>query len=92
MRFDLKDAGMRNLLDLRDNPCGLMDAAREISDEFLSDGQKIVMTKDRKNEERSYYASSQGNFQDGPMAVLTTKGRHQQARSWRVRFRTTDVR
>ena len=51
-----------------------MDAAREISDEFLSDGQKIVMTKDRKNEERSYYASSQGIFQDGPMAVLINEG------------------
>ncbi len=72
---ELKDAGMEKLLlDLRDNPGGLMDAAREISDEFLSDGQKIVMTKDRKNEERSYYASSQGVFQNGPMAILINEG------------------
>ena len=72
---ELKDAGMKELLlDLRDNPGGLMDAAREISDEFLSDGLKIVMTKDRKNTERSYHASSRGVFQNGAMAVLINEG------------------
>ena len=72
---DLRKQGMEQLIfDLRDNPGGLMDAAREIADEFLADGQKIVMTKDRKGKDRSYYASRSGLFQEGEMVVLINEG------------------
>lgn len=72
---DLRKQGMQQLIfDLRDNPGGLMDAAREIADEFLVDGQKIVMTKDRKGKDRSYYASKGGLFQEGEMVVLINEG------------------
>lgn len=72
---DLKRKGMVSLIfDLRDNPGGLMDAAREIADEFLSEGQKIVMTKDRKGKERDFFASRQGLFQDGEVVVIINEG------------------
>lgn len=71
----LKKEGMQKLIfDMRDNPGGLMDAAREIADEFLADEQKIVMTKDRAGKERSFYASKRGLFEEGEMVVIINEG------------------
>lgn len=71
----LKKKGMKSfILDLRDNPGGLMDAAKEIADEFLEEGQSIVMTKDRKGKEKNYYASRSGLFHEGKMVVIINEG------------------
>ncbi|WP_435020986.1 S41 family peptidase [Tundrisphaera sp. TA3] len=66
----LKDEGMKGLiLDLRDDPGGLLTAAVEISDMFVKDG-KIVSTKGRNTAEKTYTAHEEGNEPDYPMVVL----------------------
>jgi carboxyl-terminal processing protease len=66
----LRDEGMKALvLDLRDDPGGLLSAAVEVSDLFLTDG-KIVTTKGRNQRDRVYEAEEEGTYGDFPMAVL----------------------
>jgi len=70
----LKKEGVRALvLDLRGNPGGLLSAAKEISNLFLSEG-RIVSTKGRNQEEEVYEADPRetllGPESDVPMAVL----------------------
>ena len=67
---ELDAAGMKGLiLDLRDDPGGLLAAAVEISDLFVEDG-KIVSTKGRNTAEKSFEAHKQGTYSGFPMAVL----------------------
>ncbi len=67
----LKADGAKHLiLDLRDNPGGLLTAAEEIADEFLDDDQLIVFTKNRKGVKTEVFASRKGLFQEGKVAVL----------------------
>ncbi len=69
----LQTAGMRGLvLDLRFNPGGLLGAAIEVSDLFVSEG-RIVSTKGRNSPERSWDAHKPGTFEGFPMAVLVNR-------------------
>jgi carboxyl-terminal processing protease len=73
----LKKDGVRGLvLDLRDNPGGLLKSAKEISNLFLSDG-RIVSTKGRNQEEEIYTADPHetllGPDSKVPMAVLINR-------------------
>jgi carboxyl-terminal processing protease len=71
----LKQAGMKRLiLDLRDNPGGLLAAAINISDEFLTSKQLIVYTEDRNNRTRYTYAKSRGAFLQGDIVILINEG------------------
>jgi carboxyl-terminal processing protease len=66
----LKEEGAKGLVvDLRDDPGGLLSAAVEISDMFLDQGE-IVSTKGRNTPARKYYAEKNGQFENLPMAVL----------------------
>lgn len=66
----LQEEGMKALvLDLRDDPGGLLSAAVEVSDLFLKDG-KIVTTKGRNQRDRVYEAKEEGTFAEFPMVVL----------------------
>jgi carboxyl-terminal processing protease len=59
------------ILDLRDNPGGLLDAAVETCDMFLPAGQAIVSIKGRGGEPlREYVSTGQGRWQDIPLAIL----------------------
>jgi carboxyl-terminal processing protease len=70
---ELKAEGMRGLvLDLRDNPGGLLNAAVEISDLFVSEG-KIVGTKGRNVAGKDYEAHKEGTHEDFPMVVLVNQ-------------------
>lgn len=76
---EVEAAGARAIiLDLRDNPGGLLSQAIEVADLFLTDG-KIVSTKDRRESERSFSAKEGGTvFRPGPgeprpMAVLVDR-------------------
>src|SRR5262249_40625932 len=65
------------VLDLRNNPGGLLRAAVEISDLFLTDGI-IVSTKGRNHKDEVYRAKPDGTLLDGPggkvpMVVLINK-------------------
>ncbi len=74
---ELQRQGVRGLiLDLRNNPGGLLKAAVEISDLFLTEG-RIVSTKGRNHKEEVYDAKPDGTLllpaQRYPMAVLINK-------------------
>ena len=69
----LKEDGVKGLiLDLRDNPGGLLSSAVEISDLFLDDG-KIVCTEGRNTIPKSYVAQKDSPFEDFPMVVLVNQ-------------------
>ena len=69
----LQAAGIRGLiLDLRFNPGGLLNAAIEVSDLFVSEG-RIVSTKGRSSPERSWDAHKAGTFEGFPMVVLVNR-------------------
>ena len=66
----LKKEGMKALvLDLRDDPGGLLSSAVEISDLFVEEG-KIVSTKGRNTAEKTFEAHKEGTFTGFPMVVL----------------------
>lgn len=67
--------GMKKLvLDLRDNPGGLLDAAVSIADHFLEDGTLIVYTQGRKYPKKEFKATSKGLFETQPLVVIIDEG------------------
>jgi carboxyl-terminal processing protease len=72
----LKGQGMQKLvLDLRQNPGGLLDAAVGVSDHFLDKGQMIVYTKGRTpDSEQNYLAPGKHQHLDMPMVVVVNRG------------------
>jgi carboxyl-terminal processing protease len=68
--WDLHRQGMRALvLDVRGNPGGLLSAAVEIADRFISSG-RIVTTRGRNARENFDYVAHRANTWDVPLAVL----------------------
>ena len=62
------------ILDLRNNPGGLLTQAIEISDLFLNDGE-IVSTKGRNNKEnRKFFARKGDRIKGKPLIVLINNG------------------
>jgi len=62
------------ILDLRNNPGGLLDQAVGLVDIFVDDG-KIVSQKGRqKSDDKTYYASKEKTLTDVPMVVLVNGG------------------
>jgi len=62
------------ILDLRNNPGGLLSQAVKISDFFLEDGE-IVSTKGRKNREnRKFFAKKGDRIKGKPLIVLINNG------------------
>ena len=57
------------ILDLRDDPGGLLSAAVEIADLFVEEG-KIVSTRGRNTAEKTFEARKEGTYTGFPMAVL----------------------
>ncbi|MBQ7585426.1 MAG: S41 family peptidase [Desulfovibrionaceae bacterium] len=66
--------GLKGLvLDLRNNPGGLLDQAVSVADTFLHRGT-IVSIKGRNSKERIYAAKDQNDDVDVPMVVLINAG------------------
>jgi carboxyl-terminal processing protease len=62
------------VLDLRNNPGGLLDQAVAVSDAFLERGE-IVSTRGRRADDAQRYNAQPGDIADGlPMAVLINGG------------------
>ena len=57
------------ILDLRNNPGGLLSQAIKITDFFLDDGE-IVSTKSRKSSENRKYFSKKGDLIDGKTLIV----------------------
>ena len=69
----LEAKGMKGLvLDLRYNPGGLLTQAVEISDMFIDEG-KIVSTKGRNTDERTWEATKGGSYTGFPMVILVNR-------------------
>jgi carboxyl-terminal processing protease len=68
---ELKEKGMTKLiLDLRENSGGVMDAATQIANQFLKEGQLIVYTKGRTSPRNDATATGKGEFETGDLVVL----------------------
>jgi carboxyl-terminal processing protease len=62
------------VIDLRNNPGGLLDQAVSVSDTFLDRGE-IVSTRTRHNEETQRYNAKPGDLTDGkPLVILINDG------------------
>lgn len=62
------------ILDLRDNPGGLLEAAVETADLFIPGGLPIVSIKGRGGElEREYFSSGGGRWLKIPIVILVNK-------------------
>jgi carboxyl-terminal processing protease len=62
------------VLDLRNNPGGLLDQAVDVSDDFLQGG-KIVSTKGRHSSDDATYSAHSGDIANGkPVIVLVNAG------------------
>lgn len=67
----LEKIGMKQLvLDLRGNPGGFLDAAIDISDEFLPKGKMIVYTQGKNRPRQNSIASEKGRFEKQKLAIL----------------------
>ena len=74
---ELKAKGtIRSLvLDLRDNPGGLLDVAVDVVSKFVPDSSLVVSTRGRKSEaDRKYYSVEKPFLQDVPLAILVDRG------------------
>lgn len=68
---ELKEKGMNKLiLDLRGNSGGVMEAAIQIANQFLKEGQLIVYTKGRTQPRNEARATGKGEFETGDLVVL----------------------
>jgi carboxyl-terminal processing protease len=63
------------ILDLRDNPGGLLDQAVQVCDKFLPKGQLVVTTEGRDARQKArYLAKGRDKYLKWPMVVLVNSG------------------
>src|SRR2546425_5042647 len=63
------------LLDLRNNPGGLLTAAVEVTEEFIDDGKLVVYTEGRvRNQNMRFSAHAKKSYPNLPMVVLVNQG------------------
>jgi carboxyl-terminal processing protease len=63
------------IIDVRNNPGGLLSAAVEVSEEFLGDGKLIVYTEGRvRNQNMRFTAHAKRAITDVPLVVLVNQG------------------
>ncbi|MFT7590040.1 MAG: carboxyl-terminal processing protease, partial [Limisphaerales bacterium] len=71
----LKEENIENLvLDLRGNSGGYLNAALELSNEFLDSRKLIVYTEGRAYPRQDAYTDHSGNWTDGRLIVLIDEG------------------
>ncbi|MDD5585307.1 MAG: S41 family peptidase, partial [Candidatus Omnitrophica bacterium] len=72
----LKTNGLKGLIvDVRNNPGGLLDSAVEVASLFLTEGKTVVSTQSRSEKEEVYKAAAEKNkYLDIPIVVLINKG------------------
>ncbi|WP_071394512.1 lmo1851 family serine protease [Bacillus tuaregi] len=72
---DMKNQGMKGLiLDLRQNPGGLLDQAITISSLFLPDNEVVLQVEDRDGNKQEMRSSTSKDNPDVPLVVVIDKG------------------
>ncbi len=61
------------VLDLRNNPGGLLNSAIDVSSQFLPKGKLVVYTKTRSGEKSEFFTDGESYFSQ-PMIVLVNQG------------------
>jgi len=81
--------GMKALvLDLRNNPGGLLTAAVEVTEEFIDDGKLVVYTEGRvRNQNMRFSAHARSRILTCRWSCWSTRAARQRRRSWRARFK-----
>src|SRR5262249_49760367 len=69
---DVKDGKIQGLiLDLRNNPGGLLTSSVEVAEKFLDSGRLVVYTEGRvRNQNMRFQANAKRVFSDFPIVVL----------------------
>jgi len=62
------------ILDLRNNPGGLLTSAVEVSEQFLPGGKLVVYTKGRESKKDEWISKGKDQMDDSPMIVLINEG------------------
>jgi carboxyl-terminal processing protease len=62
------------ILDIRNNPGGLLNSAVDVTSQFLLPGKLVVFIKDRKGERIEYHSGKTESNYNGPMVVLVNQG------------------
>jgi carboxyl-terminal processing protease len=62
------------ILDLRNNPGGLLTAAVDVSEQFLPSGKLVVFTKSREGKKDEWFAKAKDQLEDLPVIVLVNEG------------------
>lgn len=71
----LEKEGMNGLiLDLRNNPGGLLDASVKVSDKFLEEGKTIVTTKGRTKARQMVFKARKDTHPNYPLIILVNEG------------------
>ena len=75
-KLELENGGsLRGLvLDLRNNPGGLLDEAIEVADQFIDKGLIVSVRGRTSNQSKEYYATKGDSEQDISLVVLVNKG------------------
>ena len=71
-----KDGMKALVLDLRNNPGGLLTAAVEVTEKFIDDGKLVVYTEGRVRNQNMRFSGprQEGRTRDFPMVVLVNQG------------------
>lgn len=70
----LKDLGMKDLiLDLQNNGGGLLSAAHELADQFLTGDKMIVYSEGRSQPRQEFKTAKKNAFEKGRLIVLTNE-------------------
>jgi len=75
--LEFQDHGKINglILDMRNNPGGLLNEAVHVVDKFIGPGELVVETRGRLREQsNSYYSNEPALFDDLPLVVLLNHG------------------
>ncbi len=62
------------ILDLRNNPGGLLTEAIDVVDEFIDSGLIVSVRGRTRDQTREYYATKNGSFQTFPVVVIVNDG------------------
>lgn len=72
---DFKQKNIYSLiLDLRNNPGGLLNSAVDVTSQFIPEGRLVVFIKDKKGQRIEYRSNESKPFIDIPMVVIVNQG------------------